>query len=110
MKEWVKRLLKKVDTAVQTYSPSNLLQLKSTNRTSYYDATISLCTSKLPIVVNDEAYETCLFCLVTGNSEVLERYPDEVTARFGHEKYRVALGLNKPKELYEFEFYNVDGK
>lgn len=110
MKEWIKRLLKKPNTAVQVYHPSELLQLKSTNRNPYFDATVSLCTSKLPVIVDNEAYETCLFCLLTGNSEVLERYPDEISARFGHEKYRVALNLNKPKELYEFEFYNVDGK
>lgn len=110
MKEWLKRLFKRLSTPVQTYDPYALLQLKSTNRTPYSEATVSLCTSKLPVVVNNEVYESCVFCLVTNNSEVLERYPDEISARFGHEKYRSQLGLNKPMELYEYDFITADGK
>lgn len=67
-------------------------QMLSDNGSMFNPATITLSTVQLPSLSGLVQYESCVF-FSDGNSEVVQKYANQVDAAIGHKRISAELGL-----------------
>ena len=73
---------------------SKTFHLFSDNGCWYRDETIRLSTTQLPLTVDGNGYESCIF-YVHGDSEVVRRYATMADAIKGHRELETIFGVKE---------------
>ena len=73
---------------------SKIFHLVSDNARWYRDATIRLSTIELPLTLDGNGYESCIF-YVRGDSEVVRRYATMADAIKGHRELEPLFGVKE---------------